>query len=80
MKHMYCVMLLFISLLICTVPVLAEEVQLPELTNIKSFSPPDSAALSFVRNLEQGKLTLRMDKVNQLLDLFNYEMMATKKS
>lgn len=37
-------------------------------------------SLSFVRNLEQGKLTLRMDKVNQLLDLFNYEMMATKKS
>lgn len=37
-------------------------------------------SLSFVRNLEQGKLTLRMDKVNQLLDLFNYEMMAAKKS
>ena len=29
--------------------------------------------LCFVRNLEQGKPTLRMDKVNQLLDLFNYE-------
>ena len=28
--------------------------------------------LNFVRNLEQGKPTLRMDKVNQLLDLFNY--------
>ena len=33
----------------------------------------------FVRNLEQGKPTLRMDKVNQLLDLFNYELTATKK-
>ena len=54
MKHMYCVMLLFISLLICTVPVIAEEVQLPELTNLKSFSPPESAALSFVRNLGAG--------------------------
>lgn len=32
--------------------------------------------LNFVRNLEQGKLTLRMDKVNQLLDLFNYELVA----
>lgn len=35
--------------------------------------------LCFVRNLEQGKLTLRMDKVNQLLDLFDYELTATPK-
>ena len=35
--------------------------------------------LCFVRNLEQGKRSLRMDKVNQLLDLFNYELTATKK-
>lgn len=35
--------------------------------------------LCFVRNLEQGKPTLRMDKVNQLLNLFNYELTATKK-
>ena len=27
--------------------------------------------LRFVRDLEQGKATLRLDKVNQLLDLFN---------
>lgn len=32
--------------------------------------------LNFVRNLEQGKPTLRMDKVNQLLDLFNYTLVA----
>ena len=35
--------------------------------------------LCFVRSLEQGKPTLRMDKVNQLLDLFNYELTATPK-
>lgn len=35
--------------------------------------------LCFVRNLEQGKPSLRMDKVNQLLDLFNYELTASKK-
>ena len=34
----------------------------------------------FVRDLEQGKKTLRLDKVNQLLDLFNYEMKPTLKS
>lgn len=32
--------------------------------------------LNFVRNLEQGKPTLRMDKVNQLLDLFNFTLVA----
>ena len=35
--------------------------------------------LNFVRNLEQGKPSLRMDKVNQLLDLFNYTLSATPK-
>lgn len=35
--------------------------------------------LNFVRQLEQGKPTLRMDKVNQLLDLFNYTLVATPK-
>ncbi len=35
--------------------------------------------LCFVRNVEQGKQTLKMDKVNQLLDLFNYELTPAKK-
>ena len=35
--------------------------------------------LCFIRNLEQGKASLRMDKVNQLLDLFNYVLTATKR-
>ncbi|MDE5763248.1 MAG: helix-turn-helix transcriptional regulator [Bacteroidales bacterium] len=35
--------------------------------------------LRFVRDLEQGKESLRLDKVNQLLDYFNYEMGATPK-
>jgi len=30
--------------------------------------------LRFVRELEQGKKTLRMDKVNQVLDLFSAEL------
>lgn len=36
--------------------------------------------LNFIRNLEQGKPTLRMDKVNQVLDLFNYVLTATAKA
>jgi len=30
--------------------------------------------LRFIRDLEQGKSTLRMDKVNQLLELFGAEL------
>ena len=34
------------------------------------------AGLRFVRELEQGKQTLRIDKVNQVLALFGYEVGA----
>ena len=30
--------------------------------------------LRFIRDLEQGKRTLRMDKVNQILQLFGHEL------
>ena len=30
--------------------------------------------LRFIRELEQGKTTLRLDKVNQVLDLFGHRM------
>ena len=30
--------------------------------------------LRFVREMEQGKTTLRMDKVNQVLELFNLQL------
>lgn len=32
--------------------------------------------LRFVRELEQGKASLRLDKVNQVLQLFGYEVGA----
>ena len=35
--------------------------------------------LNFVRQLEQGKPTLRMDKVNQVLALFGYELAPIRK-
>jgi y4mF family transcriptional regulator len=34
--------------------------------------------LRFVRELERGKETLRLDKVNQLLALFGHELAAVK--
>ncbi len=46
----------------------------------EELSLKSGVGLRFVRDLEQGKKTLRLDKVNQLLDFFNYEMVATVKS
>ncbi len=34
--------------------------------------------LRFMRELEQGKETLRMDKVNQVLRLFGHELQAVQ--
>jgi y4mF family transcriptional regulator len=34
--------------------------------------------LRFVREVEQGKATVRMDKVNQVLALFGYHLEAVK--
>ena len=45
----------------------------------EDLSIKSGVGLRFVRDLEQGKQTLRLDKVNQLLDFFNYEMAAVEK-
>ena len=45
----------------------------------EELSLKSGVGLRFVRDLEQGKETLRLDKVNQLLAFFNYEMVATQK-
>ena len=44
-----------------------------------NLTQPDIAAkagvgLRFIREMEQGKVTLRMDKVNQVLKLFGFEL------
>lgn len=46
----------------------------------EELSLKSGVGVRFVRDLEQGKETLRLDKVNQLLDFFNYEMVATQKN
>lgn len=46
----------------------------------EELSLKSGVGLRFVRDLEQGKETLRLDKVNQLLDFFNYEMVAILKT
>jgi y4mF family transcriptional regulator len=51
--------------------------------NIVKLTQPELAAkagvgLRFVRDLEQGKETLRLDKVNQVLQLFGYQVGAVE--
>lgn len=42
-------------------------------------SEKSGVGLRFVRDLEQGKKTLRIDKVNQVLNLFDYEIGPVEK-
>lgn len=44
-----------------------------DLTQV-DLSEKTGIGLRFVRELEQGKQTLRMDKVNQVLNLFGTEL------
>lgn len=46
----------------------------------QDLSEKSGVGLRFVRDLEQGKTTLRMDKVNQVLDLFGAELVPAKQS
>lgn len=48
------------------------------LTQI-DLSQKSGVGLRFLRELEQGKETLRLDKVNQVLALFGSEMVPGKK-
>jgi y4mF family transcriptional regulator len=48
-----------------------------KLTQLE-LSQKAGVGLKFVRELEQGKTTLRIDKVNDVLMLFGYEMLPVK--
>lgn len=40
----------------------------------ETFAKAAGVGLRFIRELEQGKSTLRMDKVNQVLSFFNHRL------
>ena len=46
----------------------------------KDFAERSGLGLRFVRELEQGKATLRLDKVNQALGMFGMEMAPARKA
>ena len=45
----------------------------------KDLAEKSGVGLRFIRDLEQGKKTLRLDKINQVLALFGYKMGPVKK-
>ena len=58
------------SLLSTTIKQLREEYHLTQ----HDLAFKSGVGLRFVRELEQGKPTVRMDKVNQVLELFNLQL------
>jgi y4mF family transcriptional regulator len=58
------------SLLSTTIKQLREEYHLTQ----QDLAFKLGVGLRFVRELEQGKPTVRMDKVNQVLELFNLQL------
>ncbi len=40
----------------------------------KEMSEKSGVGIRFIRELEKGKETLKMDKINQVLDLFGFEL------
>lgn len=44
----------------------------------KQLANKAGVGLRFIRDLEQGKRTLRLDKVNQVLELFDHEAGPTR--
>jgi y4mF family transcriptional regulator len=45
----------------------------------KDLAEKAGVGLRFIRDLEQGKATVRLDKVNQVLDLFGSEVGVIRK-
>ena len=50
-----------------------EKRKLADLTQLE-IAEKAGVGLRFIREMEQGKVTLRMDKVNQVLKLFGFEL------
>lgn len=58
--------------------VIKEKRKAHNLTQI-DLSQKSGLGLRLIREIEQGKTSMRMDKVNQLLDLFGMELAPTPK-
>jgi y4mF family transcriptional regulator len=59
--------------------VLKEKRKVHNMTQL-DLSQKSGIGLRLIREIEQGKTSMRMDKVNQLLNLFGMELTPTSKS
>jgi y4mF family transcriptional regulator len=59
--------------------VVKEKRKVHNLTQL-DLSQKSGLGLRLIREIEQGKTSMRMDKVNQLLNLFGMELAPTPKS
>jgi len=66
---------------ICTLKGISMDLKtfIKEKRKLANLTQPEIAekagvGLRFIREMEQGKVTLRMDKVNQVLKLFGFEL------
>lgn len=51
--------------------------KMAKLTQVE-FAKRAGVGLRFIRDLEQGKATVRLDKVNQVLEFFGYHIEAVR--
>jgi len=58
--------------------IIKEKRKVHNLTQL-DLSQKSGLGLRLIREIEQGKTSMRMDKVNQLLDLFGMELAPTTK-
>jgi len=58
-------------------PFVKERRKILKLTQ-KELAEKAGVGLRFIRELEQGKPTLRLDKINQVLSLFGYQIGPVK--
>lgn len=72
---------LFVSYYLCTLKGIFMDLKtfIKEKRKLANLTQPEIAekagvGLRFIREMEQGKVTLRMDKVNQVLKLFGFEL------
>jgi y4mF family transcriptional regulator len=59
--------------------VVKEKRRIHNLTQL-DLSQKSGLGLRLIREIEQGKTSMRMDKVNQLLELFGMELSPTPKA
>jgi len=74
--YLYPIRYTYINIANMSLPIfIKERRKLLKLTQ-QNLADKAGVGIRFIRDMEQGKITLRMDKVNQVLNLFGHELGA----